>query len=277
MDTKFQELNSKILFVTTCLEQNRQNIFRNIEEEDKDNIYNLFNQKRMSLVNESICIKTGINIEKGILLNSKINSMENEYVIKSSKLKEKFDKLNDEINKLTEIMNFNFETDCSYQEQIITDANNIKKNMNTIYEEQNSKLAQEINGQEEYLINCIKTVTNVNSSEDLMNQRDILDLGKYYDEISCDFGNKICLYGENIENDRKERAREICAKFENEDLLLEQHSKKIDSFFDEVTDKLGRIVNNIVPRFVNIEENKRTDFKNSINDMLNETIQGMEK
>lgn len=288
MNTKFQELNSKILYLTKRLEQNKLSLLRETtseydkeyKEEEKRNLYKQ-PQKFYSinpLISSSFLSNNpnqyplSLNIDKGIILKKKINSMEDEYDLKVSKLKTNFDKLTNDLNKLSEMMNDNFESNNNGQEEIIKDANYIKNNLEKFYEEENNKMEQEIFNVQQNLINSIKTVNNYNNGEDLKNQRDILDIEKYFEEVSSDIVNKMNINLNSCENERKEKAREICEKFSGEDQLLEEGEKRINNFFSEMKNKLEIIRDNIIPRFMAIEENKREDFKNNVVNILNETI-----
>lgn len=264
MDSRLEKLNEKILLVTKLIEQNKDNIRNNSLDEEEEKSINDKTNKNF--------FKTNINIDKNILLKGRIETIGDDYILKMSKLKSKYDDLSNDINKLSDYLNYENESENSYNLDLIQEINNIKNNLDNLYEEENNKLEQEINYYIQNLYDKIQYIENNNISESLNDKREIMILEKFTMEIISEIINKVKLYNINSDTDKKEKSQEICKGLINEDEELSNEKNKNDLFFNDLRNKINNIIDEKIKNFANTEENKREAFKNIILQVLNETL-----
>lgn len=267
MNSKLENLNEKILMVKKLLEQNKDNInlretYIPIEKEEEKQI----------IENYNIPFKTKINIDKSYLLKAKIDELEDQCYNKLSKLKSKYDALSEDINKLSDYLNSEYENENSYNINLIGKLNNIKNDLCNNYEQENNNLEQEINYYNQNLNNKIQLIDNYNTSETLKDKRNILNLEKFSEEIINEIINKIKINNENSDTDKKERAQDICNGLMNRDNELTNEINCNDVFFEDLRNQMLNIIEENMKNFISKEETKREAFKNNILEVLNETL-----
>ena len=267
MNSKLENLNEKILMVKKLLEQNKDNInlretYIPIEKEEEKQI----------IENYNIPFKTKINIDKSYLLKAKIDELEDQCYNKLSKLKSKYDALSEDINKLSDYLNSEYENENSYNINLIGKLNNIKNDLCNTYEQENNNLEQEINYYNQKLNNKIQLIDNYNTSETLKDKRNILNLEKFSEEIINEIINKIKINNENSDNDKKERAQDICNGLMSRDNELTNEINCNDVFFEDLRNQMLNIIEENMKNFISKEETKREAFKNNILEVLNETL-----
>ena len=262
MNSKLQKLNEKILTVINLCEQNNNN----------NNIIKNSSREKESNLNDNFNINTNINIDKNIILKGKINSLENEYNLKISKLQSKYDNLNNEIEELNNILNFEYESDNTYNVNLIQEINNIKNNFENEFDHYSNTLEQEINYYSQNLNSKILSIENFYINELLKDKKNILDLEKFSQEIISDILNKISLYNINSDNDKKEKSQEICKGLIDKDEELNNERKENEKLLLELKNKFNDSINKMINNFINIESNKREKFKNNIFQILLETL-----
>lgn len=264
MDSRLEKLNEKILLVTKLIEQNKDNIRNNSLDEEEEKSINDKSNKNF--------FKTNINIDKNILLKGRIETIGDDYILKMSKLKSKYDDLSNDINKLSDYLNYENESENSYNLDLIQEINNIKNNLDNLYEDENNKLEQEINYYIQNLYDKIQYIENNNISESLNEKREIMILEKFTMEIISEIINKVKLYNINSDTDKKEKSQEICKGLINDDEELSNEKNRNDLFFNDLRNKINNIIDEKIKNFGNTEENKREAFKNIILQVLNETL-----
>ena len=267
MNSKLENLNEKILMVKKLLEQNKDNInlrktYIPIEKEEEKQI----------IENYNIPFRTKINIDKSYLLKGKINELEDQCNTKLSKLKSKYDSLSEDINKLSNYLNSEYEIENSYNVSLMEKINNLKNDLCNYYEQENNNLEQEIYFYNQNLNNKIQLIENYNISETLKDKRNILNLEEFSEEIINEIINKIKINNENSDNDKKERAQDICNGLMSRDNELTNEINYNDVFFEDLRNQLHNIVEENMKKFISTEENKREAFKNNIIKVLSETL-----
>ena len=261
MNSKFQNLNEKILLVSKLFEQNKSNIKLEEEKSFKSD----FNKNNFSF-------QTTINLDKNNLLKGKIESMEDNYNLKISKLKSKFDQLTKDINKINDYLNLDYESENTYNLNLLNEINNIKNNLDNFYNDENAKLEQEINYYIHNLNNRIQEIDNNNINESLKNKQFIFEIEKFSQEIINEIIEKIKIYNMESDNDKKEKSQEICKGLIDEDEGLDKEKNNNDLFCAEIKDKFINSINEILNNFINVEKNKRDTFKKNIIIILEETL-----
>ena len=251
MNSKLENLNEKILMVKKLLEQNKDNInlretYIPIEKEEEKQI----------IENYNIPFKTKINIDKSYLLKAKIDELEDQCYNKLSKLKSKYDALSEDINKLSDYLNSEYENENSYNINLIGKLNNIKNDLCNNYEQENNNLEQEINYYNQNLNNKIQLIDNYNTSETLKDKRNILNLEKFSEEIINEIINKIKINNENSDTDKKERAQDICNGLMNRDNELTNEINCNDVFFEDLRNQMLNIIEENMKNFISKEETK---------------------
>ena len=270
MNSKFQKLNEKILFVSKFIEQNKNDIANNTSLEEEKNEINI-NNSNLSIPKNN-CFKTTVNIDKNILLKGKIDSLEDDYNLKISKLNSKYDELTNELNKISDYLNTVYESENSYNLNFINELNNIKNNLDYIYDEQNKKIEQEINYYTKNIINNIQSIENYNINESLQDKNNILGLEQFCNNLISEIYNKMNSYNIYSDNDKKEKSQEICKGLVNEDEQINNIKINSDALLMELKDKFNNSINEMMNNFINIEETKRENFRNNIMEILSETL-----
>jgi len=267
MNSKFENLNEKILMVKKLLNQNKDNI--NIRQ---NHIPIEKEEEKQIIENYNIPFKTKINIDKSYLLKGKIDELENQCNTKLSKLNSKYDVLSEDINKLSNYLNSEYEIENSYNINLIEQLNNIKNDLCNNYAQENNNLEQEIYYYNQNLNNKIQLIENYNTSETLKDKRNILNLEKFSEEIINEIINKIKINNENSDTDKKERVQDICNGLMNKDNELTNEINCNDAFFEDLRNQMHHIFEENLKNFISTEENKREAFKNSILKVLSETL-----
>ena len=270
MNSKLQKLNEKILFVSKFLEQNKNDIANNTSLEEEKNEINIHNSNLN--IPKNNCFKTTVNIDKNILLKGKIDSLEDDYNLKISKLNSKYDELTNELNKISDYLNTVYESENSYNLNFINELNNIKNNLDYIYDEQNKKIEQEINYYTKNIINNIQSIENYNINESLQDKNNILGLEQFCNNLISEIYNKMNSYNIYSDNDKKEKSQEICKGLVNEDEQINNIKINSDALLMELKDKFNNSINEMMNNFINIEETKRENFRNNIMEILSETL-----
>ena len=270
MNSKLQKLNEKILFVSKFLEQNKNDIANNTSLEEEKNEINIHNSNLN--IPKNNCFKTTVNIDKNILLKGKIDSLEDDYNLKISKLNSKYDELTNELNKISDYLNTAYESENSYNLNFINELNNIKNNLDYIYDEQNKKIEQEINYYTKNIINNIQSIENYNINESLQDKNNILGLEQFCNNLISEIYNKMNSYNIYSDNDKKEKSQEICKGLVNEDEQIHNIKINSDALLMELKDKFNNSINEMMNNFINIEETKRENFRNNIMEILSETL-----
>lgn len=259
MNSKLQKLNEKILSITKLAEQNKictiQNKSKEEEEKNlKDNFY----------------MKT--NIDKNLILKGRINLLENDYNLKISKLNSKYDELTNELNKISDYLNLEYDSENSYNLNLIQAINNIKNDLENIYNQENIKLEQQINYYSQNLNNKILSIENYDINELLKEKKNILDLEKFSQEIISEIINKINLNNMSSDTDKKEKSQEICKGLAKDDEELINDLNDNEKLLNELKEKFNNSINDLINNFINIEESKRNNFKSNIFEILSETL-----
>ena len=267
MNSKLENLNEKILMVKKLLEQNKDNIslrqtYKPIEKEEEKQI----------IENYNIPFKTKINIDKSYLLKGKIDELEDQCYNKLSKLKSKYDVLSEDISKLNNYLNSEYEKENSNNISLMEQINNIKDYLCNNYEKENNNLEQEIYYFSQNLNNKIQLIENYNTSEALKDKRNILNLENFSEEIINEIINKIRINNENSDTDKKERTQDICNGLMSRDNELTNEINYNDAFFEDLKNQMHNLVEENIKNFISTEENKREAFKNSILKVLSETL-----
>ena len=270
MNSKLQKLNEKILFVSKFLEQNKNDITNNTSLEEEKNEINIHNSKLN--IPKNNCFKTTVNIDKNILLKGRIDSLEDDYNLKISKLNSKYDELTNELNKISDYLNTAYESENSYNLNFINELNNIKNNLDYIYDEQNKKIEQEINYYTKNIINNIQSIENYNINESLQDKNNILGLEQFCNNLISEIYNKINIYNIYSDNDKNEKSQEICKGLINDDEELNNIKNNSDILLMELKDKFNNSINEMMNNFINIEQNKKETFRNNIMEILAETL-----
>jgi len=267
MNSKLENLNEKILMVKKLLEQNKDNIslrqtYKPIEKEEEKQI----------IENYNIPFKTKINIDKSYLLKGKIDELEDQCYNKLSKLKSKYDVLSEDISKLNNYLNSEYEKENSNNISLMEQINNIKDYLCNNYEKENNNLEQEIYYFSQNLNNKIQLIENYNTSEALKDKRNILNLENFSEEIINEIINKIRINNENSDTDKKERTQDICNGLMSRDNELTNEINYNDAFFEDLKNQMHNLVEENIKNFISTEENKREAFKNNIIKVLSETL-----
>ena len=280
MISKLQKINEKILLVNKIIEQNNNNKLKNIiDEEDKDkdkniNLNNInINFYNTHTVNDNDnSFKSKVNIDKNILLKGKIDMLEDDYNLRILKLESKYNELTNDLNKINEYMNNEYELDNDNYLNLLNDINNIKNNINIEYNESNNQLEQEINYYIYNLNNKIQTIENFYTNEISKDKKNIDDLEKFTEEIITEIFNKIKEYNLISDENKKEKSQDICKGLINEEKILENERNNSDIFYVDIKKKVNKKINEMLSNFINIEENKKEMFKNNILEVLAETL-----
>ena len=268
MNSKFEKLNEKISLLSKYKENNeikkRQEFF--------DDIGKLNDEKQSKFYNTC---KISQNIDQNIILKGKIETLKEDYISKISKFQKKYDNLLDEFNKISSLMNNNFELEENYTKDLFEEINNIKNNLSNSYLQENNSIEELLEYFKQNLSNQINSIYNYNTSEILENKENIFDLDKFTEEIVNKVKDKINEINLVIDIDKHNISQNICTGLIKEDEYLKEEVNISNNFYNTLKYKLDKFTEEVMNIYVNREKSKINEFKYNIEQLLNETLKNI--